>query len=75
MSSFGGPTISGNRCFEPADDPIGVVHRKRRLREIRQLCAGREFEPIDLLGRFDEHERLGRFAHRADHFVVPLRGR
>ena len=33
---------------------------------------GRELQAVDVLGRLDQHDRLGRFAHRADHFVVPF---
>ena len=58
--------------LQPVDDPVGVIDGERRLRQIGQLGCRREFQPVGVLGRFDQHDRLRGFAHRADDFVVPL---
>ena len=72
MSSFGGAAICGNRSFSRRDDPVRIVDAERRLRQIGDLALVGNFERRHVLGRLDQHDRLGRLAHRADHFVVPL---
>ena len=58
--------------LQPVDDPVGIVHAERRLRQIRHLALVGDFQRRHVLRRLDQHDRLGRFAHRADHLVVAL---
>ena len=62
----------GKPLLQPGDDAVGVVDAERRLREVGHLAFVGHFERGHVFGRLDQDDRLGRLAHRADHFVVPF---
>ena len=57
--------------LQHVDDLCGLVDRQRRLRDVRNRSVGRQVERLGLLDGLDEHGRVGRFAHGADHLLVP----
>ena len=63
---LGRPDDVREPAFQGADDLLCVVDAQRRLREIRQLPSGLDRQAIDVLGRLDELDALGRFSQRAD---------
>ena len=52
------------------DDLRRLVDRERRLRDVRELLVRRPLEALDVLDRLDEHDRVGRLAHRPDDLLV-----
>ena len=70
MSSRCGPRMVGKRSRERRDDRGRLVDRQRRLRDVGELRVRRERQPGDVLDRLDEHDRLGRLAHRPDDLLV-----
>ena len=53
------------------DDLGRIVDRQRRLGQIRHLRRVGHFERVDVRRLLDQPDRLGRFAHRSDHLIVP----
>ena len=71
MSSFLRAANVRKATAKRADDLRRLVDRERRLRDVRELLVGRTLEPLDVLDRLDENDRIGSLAHRADDLLVP----
>ena len=69
MSSFGAPPL-GETAGAAAENDFGVVDAERRLRQVGHLGGIRDLQPVDVLDRLDQRHLVGRFAQRADDFVV-----
>ena len=75
MSSFFGASIQGKRRREDVDHLVRLVDRQGRLRDVGELALIGELEPLGLLGRLHEDDRLLGLAHRPLDLLVALRGR
>ena len=68
---LGGTDDRREAALQGGDDAGRLVDRERCLGEVRQALAARLRETSDILDGLHEHDRVGRLAHRADHFLVP----
>ena len=62
----------GEAPAQRGDDLAGLVDRERRLRDVGEPRARREARALGVLDRLDEHDRVGRLAHRPDDLLVAL---
>ena len=70
---WAGRRSAGTAAFSRSMIRLASSTTERRLRQVGELRVRRRTSSRSTsLGRFDQHDRLGRFAHRADHLVVPL---
>ena len=75
MSSDFGPGDVGEALAQAADDAVGLVDRERGLGEVGHAVRVLDLECVHVVLGLDQHEVLGRLAHRALHLLVARRGR
>ena len=70
MSSVRGPTIFGKRSRRRVDDRGRFIDGERRLGDVGHPLGILDLELLDVLLVLDEHDLLGRLAHRAFDLLV-----
>ena len=70
MSSVRGPVMCREALAQAGDDRARLVDRERGLRDVGELLGVLDLERVDVLLGLDEHDVLGRLAHRALDLLV-----
>ncbi len=68
-----GPRIAGKALAQRLDDGLGVVDRKRRLRDVGELCRIARRQAADAVRRLDEMDRAGVRSRPTDPSCLRLR--